>query len=190
MVLDPQYVTEEGTCLKRVFVSISGLVQGIGFRPFVYRLAVNRGLKGYVKNLGDAGVDIDLIGREEDIHSFLIDLEEKKPAIAIYTKVDVKWVDELKDYSEFNIDDSDVGKKEVKLSSESPMKRIISYSSSVNASPASSFSLIVLRARSRSFIWASLSATSPWSRPRLPRPLSIWAVRAARRAYTSGCGST
>ena len=52
---------------KRAIISVSGLVQGIGFRPFVYRLAIRRGLRGYVKNLGDAGVRIDVSGDESVI---------------------------------------------------------------------------------------------------------------------------
>jgi acylphosphatase len=80
---------ERRSHVTRTFISISGLVQGIGFRPFVYRIAVNNGLKGYVKNLGDAGVEIDAEGDEDAIKTFLVDLEEKKPPLAIYTKIDV-----------------------------------------------------------------------------------------------------
>lgn len=101
--------------MTRAFISISGLVQGIGFRPFVYRIAVNNGLKGYVKNLGDAGVEIDAEGPEDAIKVFLVDLKEKKPPLAIYTKVDVHWIEE-KGYREFTIDTSDLGKRQVKLS--------------------------------------------------------------------------
>jgi hydrogenase maturation protein HypF len=102
--------------LVRVFVSISGLVQGIGFRPFVYRIAVGNGLKGYVKNLGDAGVEIDIEGEKASIEAFFVDLHEKKPPIAVYTKVDVDWLEEKGGYSEFIIDMSDQGKRAVKLS--------------------------------------------------------------------------
>ena len=101
---------------RRAIISISGLVQGIGFRPFVYRLAVKRGLKGYVKNLGDAGVEIDVNGEEGELRAFLRDLREEKPSIAIYTKIGVKWLDFSDEYSGFTIDSSDMGKREVKLS--------------------------------------------------------------------------
>jgi hydrogenase maturation protein HypF len=66
----------------RVKVNITGIVQGIGFRPFVYREAVRNGLAGYVRNRGDAGVEILLEGNEQSIHSFLRDLKEKKPHLA------------------------------------------------------------------------------------------------------------
>ena len=102
--------------MVRAFISISGLVQGIGFRPFVYRIAVSHGLRGYVRNLGDAGVEIDVEGNRSSIEAFLVDLQEKRPPIAVYTKVDVNWLEKKVGYSEFNIDMSDLGKRTVKLS--------------------------------------------------------------------------
>ncbi len=60
-------------------LNVSGIVQGVGFRPFVYRLAVEHGLAGYVRNLGDAGVEIVLEGTQTGIQSFLVDLQAKKP---------------------------------------------------------------------------------------------------------------
>ena len=41
---------------------VSGIVQGVGFRPFIYRTAVKHGLAGYVRNRGDAGVEVLLEG--------------------------------------------------------------------------------------------------------------------------------
>jgi len=66
----------------RVRIRITGIVQGVGFRPFVYRIAVKNDLDGYVRNRGDAGVEIHLEGREENIRKFLRDLKEKKPPLA------------------------------------------------------------------------------------------------------------
>ncbi|HEC82350.1 MAG TPA: hypothetical protein ENI53_00495, partial [Thermoplasmatales archaeon] len=37
-------------------IKVNGIVQGVGFRPFVYRIASHLNLRGYVLNLGDAGV--------------------------------------------------------------------------------------------------------------------------------------
>jgi len=66
----------------RVKINVAGIVQGVGFRPFVYRIAVRNGLAGYVRNRGDAGVEILLEGKEQRIQSFLRDLKEKKPPLA------------------------------------------------------------------------------------------------------------
>jgi hydrogenase maturation protein HypF len=65
----------------RVKINVTGIVQGVGFRPFVYRIAVQNGLAGYVRNRGDAGVEILLEGEEQNIQAFLRDLEEKKPPL-------------------------------------------------------------------------------------------------------------
>jgi hydrogenase maturation protein HypF len=66
----------------RVKINVTGIVQGVGFRPFVYRIAVQDGLTGFVRNRGDAGVEILLEGEEQNIQSFLRDLQEKKPPLA------------------------------------------------------------------------------------------------------------
>jgi hydrogenase maturation protein HypF len=66
----------------RVKINVTGIVQGVGFRPFVYRIAVQNGLAGYVRNRGDAGVEILLEGEEQHIQSFLRDLQDKKPPLA------------------------------------------------------------------------------------------------------------
>ena len=66
----------------RVKVNITGIVQGVGFRPFIYRVAVRNGLAGYVRNMGDAGVEILLEGEEQNVQNFLLDLQEKKPPLA------------------------------------------------------------------------------------------------------------
>ena len=65
----------------RVKINVTGIVQGVGFRPFVYRIALLNGLTGYVRNMGDAGVEILLGGEEKNIRNFLRDLEETKPPL-------------------------------------------------------------------------------------------------------------
>ena len=66
----------------RVKINVTGIVQGVGFRPFIYRTAVKNGLKGYVRNRGDAGVEILLEGEKKSIEHFMQDLEQKKPPLA------------------------------------------------------------------------------------------------------------
>ena len=48
-------------------ISVTGIVQGVGFRPFVWRLAARHGLVGFVRNLGDAGVEIVVEGERRTI---------------------------------------------------------------------------------------------------------------------------
>ena len=66
----------------RVKINVTGIVQGVGFRPLIYRIAVKNGLAGYVRNRGDAGVEILIEGKEQSIQNFLCDLREEKPPLA------------------------------------------------------------------------------------------------------------
>ena len=66
----------------RVKTRVTGIVQGVGFRPFIYRTAIKNHLNGYVRNRGDAGAEIVLEGEKSDIKNFLKDLREKKPPLA------------------------------------------------------------------------------------------------------------
>ncbi|HSK66738.1 MAG TPA: acylphosphatase, partial [Anaerolineales bacterium] len=62
-------------------VHIRGIVQGVGFRPFVYTLATRYGLRGWVKNTS-AGVEIEVDGEKESLDLFLQGLREEAPALA------------------------------------------------------------------------------------------------------------
>ncbi|MEM3730926.1 MAG: carbamoyltransferase HypF [Candidatus Bathyarchaeia archaeon] len=66
----------------RLKINVTGVVQGVGFRPFIYRIAIKNGLRGYVRNRGDAGVEIILEGEQSQIENFIRDLREKKPPLA------------------------------------------------------------------------------------------------------------
>ena len=61
----------------RAEIKVSGIVQGVGFRPFIYRIAVKNGLLGYVRNRGDAIVEIIVEGNKPNIVQFLEDLKTK-----------------------------------------------------------------------------------------------------------------
>ncbi len=73
-------------------IKVRGVVQGVGFRPFVYRLAQTRRLTGWVLN-GDSGVEIHLEGPEESLQLFLNELESRSPAAARVTAVQVSSVE-------------------------------------------------------------------------------------------------
>jgi hydrogenase maturation protein HypF len=64
------------------FLRVRGVVQGVGFRPFVYRLARAHGITGWVRNGGD-GVEIHAEGGEEALTAFVRDLGEPPPASRI-----------------------------------------------------------------------------------------------------------
>jgi hydrogenase maturation protein HypF len=79
--------------MQRAEVVVSGIVQGVGFRPFVYRIAVKNRLTGYVRNRGDAGVEVLVEGDRSDIDQFLRDLREMKPPLADIYDVKVGFSD-------------------------------------------------------------------------------------------------
>jgi hydrogenase maturation protein HypF len=62
-------------------VHIRGIVQGVGFRPFVYNLAKHHGLNGWVKNTS-AGVEIEVDGEREALDRFLHGLRDEAPALS------------------------------------------------------------------------------------------------------------
>jgi hydrogenase maturation protein HypF len=67
---------------------IRGIVQGVGFRPFVFRLARDHGLAGWVLN-GPDGVDVHVEGSESAVREFARDLEGRAPVAARIATVDV-----------------------------------------------------------------------------------------------------
>ncbi len=72
-------------------ITVRGIVQGVGFRPFVYRLARSMGLKGYVKNTGTGCVEIVV---DRNVKEFVERLRKEKPPIARIDDVVVEEVDE------------------------------------------------------------------------------------------------
>ena len=62
-------------------VLVCGVVQGVGFRPFVYRLAFEEGLAGFIGNDTD-GVTIEVEGPEERVEAFLDRLRAEAPPLA------------------------------------------------------------------------------------------------------------
>lgn len=67
-------------------LDISGIVQGVGFRPFIYRLAVHHKLKGSVAN-NSSGVIVHIEGDSRKIDDFIIDIEGKCPPISRITGI-------------------------------------------------------------------------------------------------------
>ena len=87
----------------RAEIRVSGIVQGVGFRPFVYRMAVKNRLAGFVRNRGDATVDIVVEGERNAVRNFLRDLKEKRPPLARIYDVSVKYSEDLAKFKSFKI---------------------------------------------------------------------------------------
>jgi len=80
---------------------VRGVVQGVGFRPFVYRLAQEHDLKGWVRNTS-GNVEIEVEGDEETLENFLSDLEAKAPPMARIERVEATF-HPPKGYTQFQI---------------------------------------------------------------------------------------
>jgi len=70
-------------------ITVKGTVQGVGYRPFVYRLAVESGIKGDVIN-SDLGVVIRVMGNSESLDRFVAALTRQSPPLAGVRSVDVR----------------------------------------------------------------------------------------------------
>ncbi|RBQ22868.1 Acylphosphatase [Candidatus Methanobinarius endosymbioticus] len=79
--------------MKIAKILVQGIVQGVGFRPSVYRIVNALGLKGYIRNLGNI-VEIILFEDEKQVNDFIAILKEKKPAISKINSITVQWIDE------------------------------------------------------------------------------------------------
>jgi hydrogenase maturation protein HypF len=86
------------------FIRVRGVVQGVGFRPFVYRLAYANTLAGWVHN-GDQGVEIYLEGEDEDMDAFVREMRSAPPAAATISDVEIQPA-ACEGFTEFTIRES------------------------------------------------------------------------------------
>ena len=70
----------------RKAIEVAGIVQGVGFRPFIYRLATENHLTGFITNT-EAGVSIEVEGAREAIEAFLARLPKEVPPLAHITNM-------------------------------------------------------------------------------------------------------
>ena len=89
----------------RAKITVHGAVQGVGFRPFVYRLATQLRLDGWVLN-SSQGVFIEVEGPLDLLQAFLTRLEKEKPALAIIQSLESSFLD-IAGYHGFEIRYSD-----------------------------------------------------------------------------------
>jgi hydrogenase maturation protein HypF len=90
--------------VSRVHIIIHGAVQGVGFRPFVYRLASEMGLKGNVLNSTN-GVHIEAESQPELLRQFILRLEKEKPRTAYIQSLEYSFLDSI-GYQDFIIRES------------------------------------------------------------------------------------
>ncbi|HSM25473.1 MAG TPA: acylphosphatase, partial [Anaerolineaceae bacterium] len=86
-------------------IQIKGIVQGVGFRPFVYSIAIQNNLSGWVRN-SSKGVEIEITGHESNIENFISTLRKSPPPLS---HIDTILVEEINpnSYTEFRIHSSE-----------------------------------------------------------------------------------
>lgn len=87
---------------KRVEFIVKGLVQGVGFRYFVYQEALALGLSGYAKNLYDGSVKIVAEGKDDSI-SLLHQKIKIGPSRSMVSSIEINNTDYTGKYSGFDI---------------------------------------------------------------------------------------
>ncbi len=92
--------------MKAYRIRIVGVVQGVGFRPFIYRLANHLNLKGYVINLGGSEVEVHIEGDESYLKEFTARVTTDKPPQAKILYMMVEEVEPL-GFTNFVIRESD-----------------------------------------------------------------------------------
>ncbi|MFQ5648802.1 MAG: acylphosphatase [bacterium] len=87
------------TCVR---FKVKGRVQGVGFRWFIYQKATDLGVTGYVRNLPDGAVEIEVEGAEEQVER-LLDYARRGPAFSNVTHVDLQRREYGAKYKDFQI---------------------------------------------------------------------------------------
>jgi len=96
-------MTESAAVLPvRAHIMVSGRVQGVGYRAFAARVAVQQGLLGGVRNLDDGRVELDVEGKQAVIEALLHELKAGPPAARV-TKIETEWSAATGRFSRFSI---------------------------------------------------------------------------------------
>ena len=90
---------------RSIKIDIRGIVQGVGFRPFVYNLARQYGLFGFVRN-NASGVSIEVEGEKSRIEKFVARIKTESPPLAALFKIKSYDIEPV-GYDDFIIRDSD-----------------------------------------------------------------------------------
>ena len=87
---------------RRIHFDIRGIVQGVGFRPFLHRLTDRFHLAGWARNTG-SGVELELEGRSDDLDAFLHALKSEPPPLALIREIHCTPLPDCQGDTEFKI---------------------------------------------------------------------------------------
>ena len=100
---------------KSLQIIVNGLVQGVGFRPFVFRIATKYGLSGWVRNTNE-NVRILVTGTSLNINHFLISLKEEAPIAAMIEEISTLEMEPQPFFSFSILDSHDVSDEITEIS--------------------------------------------------------------------------
>lgn len=106
-------LSQDHSSYKRIYIRVKGIVQGVGFRPFVYQLAHQYHLNGFVTN-SEHGVEIEVEGQEKNLSEFLRDLKHKAPPLSHISGIEHHEI-EWQQSKDFTIHESRRGDKPATL---------------------------------------------------------------------------
>lgn len=86
--------------LKKIKLIVAGRVQGVGFRYFCYKQAINFNINGYAKNLLNDNVEIIAEGKKDNLESFIKNVS-KGPILAEVEIIDKIWETYNGEYKDF-----------------------------------------------------------------------------------------
>ena len=88
--------------MDRAIIKIKGIVQGVGFRPFINRLAREYGIKGYIVNTS-SGVELEAEADRRRLDEFISAISSEAPIFSHIEAIDVNYSKDLKNYTGFEI---------------------------------------------------------------------------------------
>ena len=93
--------------MRCIHILIQGIVQGVGFRPFLHRLAETHQIYGWIRNTS-SGLEGILEGNNSALNRFLLDLQVSPPPLSSIEKLDISPINHVFGYTEFTIQESHV----------------------------------------------------------------------------------
>lgn len=110
---------QQDSDVASIRLKVSGRVQGIGFRPFVYRLAHSLSLTGSVRNTS-SGLDIELNGQQAQLDEFRNQLLATKPSAAQVESIELERISPQISATSFSIIESETDSNSLSLSTNAP----------------------------------------------------------------------
>ncbi len=101
---NPTYIMTDVKNRELARINVRGVVQGVGFRPFIYQLAVKHGLNGRISNTSE-DVKIEVEGKTASIERFLADIPELAPPRSVIEEISVSHHPPV-NYTSFEIRES------------------------------------------------------------------------------------